>query len=250
MLTGTQELNVSDFDPANIKLTERQAEVITYMEQEYFLSGMLPTVDKIAEIFGNSKSTIKKWLESPEFDFILRSKGVIRSTPTGVLTAPQMMMVNMLLNIADKRSDREKCELAGITLQQLSAWRKDPTFIAYLQKRAEAMFKDSDDIAYMNVIKNMQGGDLSASKFYFEMTGKYQPSVRHDVNIDMVAVRLIEILQVHVKDPDVLEAIASDFEALLAPTKTATSINDLPSIDATASITPTITLNNSIGEGI
>lgn len=208
-----------DFDPQKITLTERQAECLTYIEQEFFLNGSVPTIDKLHEVFGNSKATIKKWMESPEFDFILTSKGIIRKTPDGVLTAPQMMMVNMLLNIADRRSDREKCEACGINPAQLSAWRRDPTFIAYLQKRAETMFKDSDDIAYLNVIKNMQGGDLGAAKFYFEMTGKYQPSVRHDINIDSVMVRLIEVIQIHVKDPAILEAIAADFEAIHSGTR-------------------------------
>jgi hypothetical protein len=227
---------VSDFDPTNIKLTERQAEVLTYIEQEHGLHGSIPTVDKIAEIFGNSKSTIKKWMESPEFDFILKRKGIIRTVPKGVLTAPQMMMVTMLLNISDRRSEREKCEEAGITVAQLAAWRRDPSFISYLQSRAEAMFKDSDDVAYLNVLRNMQGGDLGAAKFYFEMTGKYQPSMRHDVNIDSIAMRLIEILQIHVKDPAVLEAIANDFESLFT---TGSSQQEIPSvIPATAIESP------------
>lgn len=203
------------FDPTKIKLTERQAECLTFCEQIYWIEQALPTADRIAEVFGITKQTARKWLDSPEFDYILTSKGVKFKGTKGVLTAPQMMIVNMLLNLGDRRSEREKCEASGITPQQLSAWRRDKQFIGYMQNRAEQMFKDSDDIAYLNVMRNMQGGDLSAAKFYFEMTGKYQPSLKLDVNVDMILARVIEILQVRVKDPNVLEAIASDFDGLM-----------------------------------
>lgn len=211
---GVPEI-VKEFDPKHITLNEKQVECLTYIEQQFFLEGAMPTVDAIAAVFGVNKATIKRWLKSPEFDYILRTKGIINSNTDGVLTAPQMMIINMLLNIGDKRSEREKCELAGITPQKLAVWRRDAQFIGYMQKRAEKMFKDSDDIAYLNVIKNVQGGDLSAAKFYFEMTGKYQPSVRMDVNVDMILARIIEILQVRVKDPATLELIANDFDMLM-----------------------------------
>lgn len=204
-----------EFDPEHIKLTERQIECLVYIEQIFFLEGAIPTKAKISEVFGVTEQTAKKWLESPEFKYILTSKGIISTARTGVLTAPQMQIVNRLLNLGDRRSEREKCAEAGISIQQLAAWRRDKTFMDYMQKRAEAMFKNSDDIAYLNVIRNMSGGDLSAAKFYFEMTGKYQPSMRLDVNVDMILARVIEILQVRVKDPQVLEAIASDFDSLM-----------------------------------
>lgn len=205
------------FDPMNITLTERQSECLIYIEQEFFLSGYIPTEDKLVEVFGMTKATVKKWLASPEFQHILKSKGIINSSTEGVLTAPQMYLANAILNLADKRSEREKCLEAGVTVQQLAAWRRDPSFIDYVQRRAKAMFENSDDVAYLAVMKNMQGGSLEATKFYFEMTGKWQPSVRHDVNIDSLAVRLIEIIAIHVTDADKLEAIAADFERVMNP---------------------------------
>ncbi len=205
-----------EFDPTDIKLTERQAEALTFIEQIYFLEGGLPTIDRLADIFGVSKQTAKKWMDSPEFKYILGAKGMLGPKTAGVLTAPQMMIINALLNLGDRRSEREKCESCGISPQQLAAWRRDKAFIEYMQKRAESMFKNSDDIAYINIIRGMQGGDLAAAKFYLEMTGKYQPSMRMDVNVDMILARVIEILQVRVKDPAVLEAIANDFESLMS----------------------------------
>lgn len=198
-----------------ITLTERQVECITYIEQVFALEGSIPTAGKVSEVFGITEATAKKWLSSEEFNIVLRGKGVIQDNTTGVLSAPQLQIINMLLNLTDRRSEREKCEAAGITPATLAAWRRDPGFIGYMQKRAEKMFKDSDDIAYLNVMKNMQSGDLQAAKFYFEMTGKYTPSVRLDVNVDSILAQVIEVLQVRVKDQDTLELIAGDLEAIM-----------------------------------
>lgn len=204
------------FDPQKMQLSERQVDCLTYIEQQFMLEGSVPTVDKISDVFGVSKATVRKWLKSDEFNYILNFKGITVRRASGVLSSNQLMIAEMLLNISDRRSKREKCEAAGITVQQLAAWKRDPQFNDYMQKRAEQLFKDSDDVAYLNVVKNMESGDLKAAQFYFEMSGKYQPSMRHDVNLDSFVAVLIEILQARVQDPQTLELIAGDIENLMS----------------------------------
>lgn len=198
-----------------IRLTERQAHCILYIEQEYGLSGHIPSADKLAEVFGVTPATAKKWLDSDDFGYLLRKKGIVNDNPVGVLTAPQLALVNALLNLADRRSEREKCEAVGVTPQKLAVWKKDPTFNGYLQERAKKLFQGSDDAAYLAVLKNIQRGDLNAAKFYFEMTGKYQPSVKHNVNLEGFVASFIEVLQRRVTDPALLELIAGDLEDIM-----------------------------------
>lgn len=221
------------FDPQKIKLSERQVECLTFIEQEYMLTGHVPTADRISEVFGTSKSTVRKWLDSPEFNYIMNTRGINAPKRVGVLTPQQLMIANMLLNPADRRSKREKCEEAGITVQRLSAWQRDPQFQDYMQRMAEKLFQNSDDEAYMNVVKNVQSGDLRAAQFYFEMTGKYQKSVRHDFNIDGFLTSLIEILQVRVQDAKTLELIADDIDKLMTGQPVDLSpVTELPSLPA------------------
>jgi hypothetical protein len=54
----------------------------------------------------------------------------------------------------------------------------------------------------------------SAIKFYYEVTGRYNPRLQVDVNVDSVMNRVVEIIQKHVRDPQVLMAIADDLEDL------------------------------------
>lgn len=204
-------------DTSQIRLSEKQAECILFIEQIYMAEGIIPSARKISDTFGVSEATARKWLDSPQFNVLLANKNIRRSGTSGVLSAPQLHIANSLLNINDKRSLREKCEASGITTNQLAVWRKDPTFNEYMQKRAENLFHNSDDIAYLNVIKNLQAGDLQAAKFYFEMTGKYQPSKnRGDVNIEAFLASVIEIIQYEVSDPATLERIADHFENLMS----------------------------------
>lgn len=209
-------INMTAFNPQEITLSERQVEAIAYIEQSYMLEQQVPTADKLSDVFGVSKSTAKKWLESEKFQYILEHKGiVIKRKTSNMLTSNQLMIAEMLLNINDRRSPREKCLEAGITIQKLNTWQRDPQFNEYMQRRAEQLFENADAKAYMNVIKNIENGDLRAAQFYFEMSGKYRSSDHKEINIDGFLVTLIEILQARVKDPLVLNQIAQDIDNLM-----------------------------------
>lgn len=204
-------------NPQEITLTQLQLDAIHYIEQVWFIDRSIPTAERIAEAVNVTLQTVKKWLESEKFNYILQYKGIKTPSPSGVLSAQQLMLVNALLNVSDKRSERQKLEECGVTPQRYAAWRKDPGFLDYMHKRAEQLFQDSGDVAYMSLLRNMQSGNLQATKLYLEMTGKYQSSSRLDVNFNLenFLVKLIEVLQARIKDPQLLEQLAQDIEAMM-----------------------------------
>lgn len=208
---------MTTFDPQNISLTESQVACLTFIEQEYMLHKAVPTVELMADVIGVSKETVRKWLNSPEFDHYLRMKGIYLSRKReGVLAPQQLIIANMLLNVDDRRSKRQKCEEAGISVQQLNAWYRDAQFSEYVRKLAEEKFGDGAATAYLTILKNMENGDMVATKLFMEMSGRYTPSVRHDVNLDSFVGSLLEILQYRIADPQTLELIAGDLESLLS----------------------------------
>lgn len=220
-------------EPEDIKISESQSVGLSLIEQQYWLSGQVPTYEEIADKVGVTVGTVENWFKRNEsFRFVLRSKGfpLPEDQKTGVLTPQQLMVTNMLLNLADKRSQREKLEVAGVSAQQYQMWRRDPNFMSYMQERARIMFKDASDVAAMTVLKNMEAGDLNAARFFYELTGVYNPRVQVDVNVDSIMSRVVEIIQKHVRDPQVMLAIAEDLDRLAGGTKP----NLAPAIDATA----------------
>lgn len=206
---------MTTFDPQNFVMTERQIACVTYLKQEFMLHGALPSVDRVAEVFGIPVATVKTWLASDEFKHVLTQEGMLAPRYDGVLTERQLAIANALLNFADKRSDREKCQEAGISVQQLAVWRKDSTFQSYMQQRAEQIFGDLEVDARMNIVRNVRAGDLNAAKFYFEMTGAYRPASKDGINIRVFVDTLTEILQARIQDPMLLEQIATDLDNLI-----------------------------------
>lgn len=221
--------------PTKITLSENQVEGLTYMEQCYFLHGSLPTDEQLADVVGVTVQTVKNWWKNDSFQLVLRQKGLpvderLSGKKREVLTPEQLAVANMVLNLQDRRSLREKLEQAGVTPQKYQAWRRDPTFMEYMQKRAQALFSAGSDSAYMNLMKNVEGGSLDAAKLFFEMTGIYNPKISVELNVDAVMVRVIEIIQRRVKDPAILEAIASDLDLLLSGAPVPEPARELPPV--------------------
>jgi len=132
----------------------------------------------------------------------------------GLLTPIQLMLANMLLNTHDTRSVREKLRELQITSQQYHAWLRAPAFQQHLAKRGEEMFKSIDWEAYEALAGAVRSQDVSALKLFFEMRGIYTPKQVQEINVDVVLVRVVEIIARHVHDPATLQAIADDLDML------------------------------------
>lgn len=202
------------------KLDERQVKVLSYIEQLFWETGYLPTNEVVAERLREKPEYVQECYKNETFRTALLARGIdfAPDKSNGVLQPRQIMLANMLLNAHDKKSVREKLELAGVTSQQYHAWMRQPAFSGYLRKRAEEVFKSSDYDAYLGITKAAATGDVNALKFFFELRGIYSPKVQLDVNIEGVLAQVVEVIQMHVKDPQILLAIATDLESLLIST--------------------------------
>ena len=60
--------------------------------------------------------------------------------------------------------------------------------------------------------KKVRSGDVPALKFYYEITGR--ASSPEAINLKMTMAKMIEAVQKHVKDPAVLQAIASELQGV------------------------------------
>lgn len=204
-------------------ISEIQVEALTFIEQQYLLHGQIPTVEAIAQACQLDKEQVRRWMSSDAWQQVFEHKGMKVSKNPQILSPLQLVVANMMLSTVDRRSVREKLSEAGVSPQQYAAWRRDPHFAQYMATRAEEQYKDIEPEAYLNVMKNVQGGDLNAAKFYFEMTGKYRSASQQDFNLRGFLASLVEILQVRVNDPQVgvsdpgllLELVAGDIEVLI-----------------------------------
>lgn len=197
-------------------VSEAAVKALAFCEQTYFTDGLIPSVERISQVVDVSVDTVKEWFKSDTFREALQTRGVKLTRPdeADLLSFQQLNAANLMLNIGDKRSNREKLEEIGATTQQWNSWMRDANFANYMKKRAEQMFASGDSSAYLSVLRGMEAGDLNSTKLYFEMKGIYNPKVTLEVNVDAVLMRVVEIIQRHVKDPVILQHIADDIEGL------------------------------------
>lgn len=197
-------------------LSERQLEFVGFVEQCYWSSGQLPTNELVSDKIGVQPATISRYWQDSKIREALVRRGV-DLRPVGsqdLLTPKQLLVSNMLLNVHDKRSLREKLEACDVTTMQYNAWLRQDSFRGYLKMRAEQMFAASDHVAYTSLIETMSGGDTQALKLFFEMRGIYTPKAQLDVNVESLMVRVVEIVAKHVTDPETLQKIADEIEVV------------------------------------
>lgn len=203
------------------KLTDSQRKAVDYIEQTFWETGGIPTVEKVVSETGVSGTSLKKWWDKDEiFRKALIARGIDLAGPENSekqLTPQQLLCANVLLNTHDKRTEREKLEFLGISSQQYHAWRRQPAFSSYINRRAEAVFESSTHKAFQNIINNVEADDLNAAKLMLELQGKYRQQVDVNINIETVVVTLVEIVAKHVKDPEIIQAIANEIERTLTP---------------------------------
>lgn len=197
-------------------LTDNEVKIVTLIDQRFWETGGLIDDDRICEELGFPKQTVSKAWKKPEFRQALVARGVdlTPEASKGLLTPTQAILANLLFNIGDKRSVREKCEAVGVSTQQYTAWLRQPGFADYLRKRAESTFASTDFQAYQSLSQLVAEKDIQGIKLFFEMRGIYNPKLQVEINVEQVVVKVVEIITKHVSDPDTLMAIAGEIEQL------------------------------------
>lgn len=135
------------------------------------------------------------------------------------LTAEQVAAISILTNFADTRPQLLKLKEIGVTPEQIQGWMVNPIFNRQLATRADEQLNNIYPEAVTSLNRRIKHGNITAIKFYFELTGRaVTPEV---VNLKLAMQSLIEAVQKHVQEPAVLEAIARDFQAINQITQSA-----------------------------
>jgi hypothetical protein len=124
------------------------------------------------------------------------------------LDVRQVAAISLITNFSDRRSIPAKCAALNITEEELNGWYADPLFKAELAERTDAVMSNSFPEVQASLIRQIQKGNFPAIKFYYEITGRAQTP--EQINLKVAILKLQEAVQKHVKDPEVLSAIANE----------------------------------------
>lgn len=195
--------------PATVedRQAERTADFNVFLEQYFNSIGRLPSLERLKVEF--PEKTAKQLEADIKIAAIkLQAKGY-NIARREFLTPEQLAVANSMLNLADRRSQTKKLQDFGVSPAKFSNWKNDPIFNAYLRERSEALLPNSIGDVHLALIDAATSGDMQAIKLFYEITGRHTQQSAQTVNVQMMLVHVIEAVQEHVTDPEVLKAIAN-----------------------------------------
>jgi hypothetical protein len=209
-------------------LTAKEKQMINYYDTMWHLRHQVPTTEQVANYVGLTHVTVNYYLHRRPVIKALEQRGIPwqqhsqeELTPTQVATAITMS------NFADTRSNPEKLDQLGVNPTQYYAWLNDPAFKNMVENLAEQNLKNIKPTAIGELTKKINAGDWNAVKYYLDTTG----AIRNNEGppSEELIKMFVEIIQRHVKDPEVIMAIAADIK-LASLNRTLEVVDQTPQI--------------------
>lgn len=181
--------------------------ILPWVETFWHTHKRYPRDEELVHKFGFDQTQLLQLHHSKFYANCLALRGIKRE-PNADLSAEQVAAITMITNFSDTRPTEVKMAAIGVTEEQLNGWYSDPTFQRELASRADATLDNIFPEAQAQLARQIKKGNFPALKFYYEITGRAQSP--ETVNVKLAMMRLIEIVQKHVQDPEVLAAIAEE----------------------------------------
>lgn len=201
-----RSIDFGPFRPATFK------RAVGAIELEYRRQGRVPTVDEVHDSWPQIPlKTYGEMYAHPGFRDALRRHGIVLSDDL-MLSQDQLAALALLTDISDRRSNGVKMAALGLNSGVLSAWMRNPVFREERSRRAREITEDSVATARERLAANVDGGDQRAIEFTMAMTGVYSPALAANQDAMKVVYAVLEAVQKHVEDPEVLRSILGEVQ--------------------------------------
>lgn len=200
-------------------LTDNEWDVICFIEQFYVRESKFPPLSKIVEYTKIEQVEIVDILNSPLVRESLDNRGIEwRIVKNDYLSPRQIACIETLLNIADERSITKKLQALGIAMSTYQGWKRNPIFMDAYRQSARDLYGRSIPELHQTVIKRAIDGDAYMMKTALAISGEWDDKRSVEaMNIQFVLMKVLEVIQKHIQDPDVLNSIAGEFDQVLNP---------------------------------
>ena len=199
-----------------VPLDVHQIKAITFIDQHFFEKNGIPSFDAIAEVADVIPEEVEKWFSNRQFINALSARGVdlsLRQDPESI-SPLQAVAVHLVFNTEDRRSLTEKLKSLNVPMPTWQGWVAQPRFRQYIRSRALQTNDVTATMALLELDRAVADGDHRAVELALRMGDLYSPKSEVNINVESVIINVIEIIQKHVQDPLVLQAIANDMEEL------------------------------------
>lgn len=215
-------------------LSEFNRRVVATIEESWMSHASIPSPREIAEAFGIPESRASQLLTSDEIVGVLKSRGIPTTSAAG-LNPEQVTAINTVINPMDTRSRRKKLQEMDISAAKWAGWMKQPKFKEYYALQSKVLLEEAIPEARLALVDNVFRGDLGSIKYLNEMTGEYRGDTAQ-VDLPALTQKIIDVLQTHIKDPELLLAISKDILGLASPATVRGEVIEQPPVAPSYSI--------------
>lgn len=214
-MTGVSKELVTPAKP--ISLTAKQKlniQVLSYhqaiKEQVYnaqVIYDLWPTTGDLERYAGPRPSitAIQQYQSTPEFREGMHKRGIEVDPSVGEMTEEQLTCVALLTNQMDGRSPKAKLKALNIPYSKYAGWLRQKPFNDAMRQIAGKGLDEALPLAEVALARNAANGDLAATKFLFEVTGRYNPMQQQAIDSQaLIAVMIDAAQEVLGHDPELL----------------------------------------------
>lgn len=153
-----------------------------------------------------SITAIQQYKATEDYRSGMAERG-IEVTDTEALTAEQIACISLLTNLADRRTFGSKLKALGIKEPQFRGWMKQRKFNDAIRSIAGRGLDEAIPLAEAALAQNAANGDLAAIKFFFEVTGRHNPSQQQALDAQaLISVMVDAAQEILGDDPEKLRA--------------------------------------------
>lgn len=183
--------------------------IVSTYDTLFRAKGVRPDVPQVMKAANASRKVVSKVISTEEFAEAMKLRGIGFIAENG-LSPQQSAVLNVLEDFSDGRTLSAKLKSAGVQRVQFNAWLKDPLFRDLYEQRVESHLRDAHLSALGTIMSAAENGDVKAAEKVLEINGRYNPQNVELQNARAVVQALVEAIQRHVTDPEVVQAIIAE----------------------------------------
>ncbi len=150
---------------------------------------------------------------SSKFQRSLRDRG-IKTTTDPNLTLRQETFLQAYLNPLNLKPPHVIAKQLKIGVPELDGWLRDKHFAQAMKVKSEENLVKFLPIADQALGQLVQAGDMKAIQFVNQLTGRFDPNARQQLDVPALLMSVQDIVLRHVRDPITKRNIARELVAL------------------------------------
>lgn len=184
---------------------------------QVFLKHDRLNIDKINELLAGyvmlGPYDVAEIMQMEVFDRIVQDYGVPKEATKNLLTHKQIMTLTAVFG-PGTATFSTRLKKAGVTQAEWQTWLKQPEFYKMYSQMSEAKLVNSVPIYISALSDKAADGDLQSIKLALEITDRYNPNKEDRFNSDVFLRRILEVLQIEIRDGEKLMRIANKLKAV------------------------------------